>query len=69
MAWWPFATTPEKADTMEVTGLNNYALPLYSAVIEVLTNEVIEQLEQPERSVPEILCVKCQDLTRNSDTE
>jgi hypothetical protein len=31
MAWWPFATTPEKADTMEVTGLNNYARPLYSA--------------------------------------
>ncbi len=29
---------PEKADTMEVTGLNNYAPPLYSAKIHSVIN-------------------------------
>jgi len=31
MAWCPFATKLEKADTLEATGLNNYAPLLYSA--------------------------------------
>jgi hypothetical protein len=32
MGWWPFATKLETADTAEVTALNNYAPPPYSAV-------------------------------------
>ena len=31
MVWWPFAPQPERADTPEVTGLNNGAPPLHSA--------------------------------------
>jgi len=32
MDWRLFATKLETADTLEVTALNNYAPPLYSAV-------------------------------------
>ena len=31
MVWWPFAPKPERADTTEVTDLNNGAPPLHSA--------------------------------------
>ena len=31
MVWSPFATTLERADTLEATDLTNYAPPLYSA--------------------------------------
>jgi hypothetical protein len=31
MVWWPFATTPERAETTEVTDLHNGAPPLHSA--------------------------------------
>jgi hypothetical protein len=40
MAWWPFATKPEKVETSEVTGLNNYAPPLYSAVNTVVRKSI-----------------------------
>jgi hypothetical protein len=30
MVWWPFATMPETADTLEVTGLHKSAPLLYS---------------------------------------
>ena len=30
MVWWPFATKPERADTLEVTDLHSGAPPLYS---------------------------------------
>jgi hypothetical protein len=32
MVWWPFATTPERAETTEVTDLHNGAPPLHAAV-------------------------------------
>ena len=32
MVWWPFAPQPERADTTEVTDLNNGAPPLYSVM-------------------------------------
>ena len=34
MVWWPFAPQLERADTQEVTGLNNGAPPLHSAAEE-----------------------------------
>jgi hypothetical protein len=30
MVWWPFATKPERAATLEVTDLHSVAPPLYS---------------------------------------
>ncbi|CAN5573943.1 hypothetical protein BH20ACI3_BH20ACI3_04460 [soil metagenome] len=30
LVWWPFATTLERADTLEATDLHTYAPPLYS---------------------------------------
>ena len=33
MVWWPFAPQPERADTTEVTDLNNGAPPLYSVIL------------------------------------
>ena len=35
MVWWPFATKPERADTLEVTDLHSVAPPLYSTVNEI----------------------------------
>jgi sugar phosphate permease len=32
MVWWPFATKPERAATLEVTDLHSVAPPLYSTV-------------------------------------
>ena len=32
MVWWPFATKPERADTLEVTDLHSVAPPLYSTL-------------------------------------
>ena len=32
MVWWPFATKPERADTLEVTDLHSVAPPLYSTI-------------------------------------
>jgi hypothetical protein len=32
MAWWPFATMPERADTLEAIGLITFAPLLYSVV-------------------------------------
>jgi putative tryptophan/tyrosine transport system substrate-binding protein len=32
MVWWPFATKPERAATLEVTDLHSVAPPLYSTL-------------------------------------
>ena len=37
MVWWPFATKPERADTLEVTDLHSVAPPLYSTCFVVLS--------------------------------
>jgi hypothetical protein len=35
MVWWPFATKPERVDTLEVTDLHSGAPPLYSTTFVV----------------------------------
>ena len=45
MDWWLFATKLEMADTSEVTVLNNYAPPLYSAVSAVAFWQEVPVLE------------------------
>ena len=37
MVWWPFATKPERADTLEVTDLHSVALPLYSTKQDIVS--------------------------------
>ena len=36
MVWWPFATKPERADTLEVIDLHSGAPLLYSTIFVVV---------------------------------
>jgi hypothetical protein len=42
MVWWPFATQPERADTLEVTDLHSGAPLLYSTRFVVNRKTLVE---------------------------
>jgi len=44
MVWWPFATKPERAATLEVTDLHSVAPPLYSTTFVVVYSVGIDRL-------------------------
>ena len=53
MVWWPFATKPERVDTLEVTDLYSGAPPLYSTRFVVRNQD--DRARVPTRSLKQQL--------------
>ena len=41
MVWWPFATKPERADTLEVTDLAFFVVKIFTCGIFTQTRKII----------------------------